>query len=80
MIGFGNAANIVSSNVFLTTEAPKYPTGFTTGLIFTALGFFLVCTGTLLLFQLNRTRDRKRIAMSNDEKEIDDNRHFRFHL
>ncbi len=33
LLGFGNSCNFVSSNVFITHEAPKYPTGFTTGLL-----------------------------------------------
>lgn len=27
MIGLGNAAGLIASNVFITTEAPYYPTG-----------------------------------------------------
>ncbi|KAH8201888.1 hypothetical protein TruAng_003975 [Truncatella angustata] len=30
--GFGNACNFVSSNVFITSEAPRYPTAFSVGL------------------------------------------------
>lgn len=80
MIGFGNCANLVSSNVFLSTEAPRYPTGFTTGLFFTALGFCLVVTGTMLLSLMNKARERKLENMSAEDRASEAVTHFRFHL
>lgn len=80
MIGFGNCANLVSSNVFITSEAPRYPTGTTTGLCFTALGFCLVSTGTLVLFLLNKKRERKLMSMSAEEKATEAATHFWYHI
>ncbi|KAL3473163.1 MFS general substrate transporter [Aspergillus californicus] len=37
--GFGNCANFVASNVFITGQSPAYPVGFGTGLGVTALAF-----------------------------------------
>ncbi|KAL7905194.1 aldehyde dehydrogenase family domain-containing protein [Trichoderma velutinum] len=36
-LGMGNCANFVASNVFITKQAPKYPTGFATGVGFATL-------------------------------------------
>lgn len=80
MISFGNCANIVSSNVFITTQAPRYPAGFTTGIVFTALGFCLACLGTILLVLMNRARAKRRGQMSEDEKEADSKLTFKFHI
>ncbi|KAI9756266.1 MAG: hypothetical protein M4579_003933 [Chaenotheca gracillima] len=57
-IGFGNLGGIVASNIFLTTEAPRYPTGYGT-----ALGLLGLCavSCTVMLVGViieNRKRDR----------------------
>lgn len=80
MIGFGNSANLVSSNVFLSSEAPRYPTGFTTGLVFTIVGFCLVSTVTLLLVLKNKRRATKLVGLNAEEKAIEAETHFKFHL
>ncbi|KAL7940498.1 aldehyde dehydrogenase family domain-containing protein [Trichoderma barbatum] len=36
-LGIGNCANFVASNVFITKQAPTYPTGFATGVGFATL-------------------------------------------
>ncbi|KAI0137036.1 major facilitator superfamily domain-containing protein [Xylariales sp. AK1849] len=46
--GFGNSCNFVASNVFITKEAPRYPTAFSTGLVIQSIG--LVSCITLVLF------------------------------
>ncbi|KAH9897465.1 major facilitator superfamily domain-containing protein [Xylariomycetidae sp. FL2044] len=78
MVGFGNCANFISSNVFITTERPRYPTGFSTGLGFTALGFVLVSTGFGLLYMKNKKRDSLRAHMSDSEREAHDEVYFKF--
>lgn len=80
MISFGNCANIVSSNIFITIQAPRYPTGFTTGLIFTTLGFCLACLGTVLLVLMNRSREKRRGQMSDGEREADSKLNFKLHI
>lgn len=80
MIGFGNCANLVSSNVFLSAEAPQYPTGFTTGLFFTSLGFCLVSIATLLCVWHNKKSKRALMSMTAEEKASKANTHFRFHI
>ncbi|KFY53404.1 hypothetical protein V496_07616 [Pseudogymnoascus sp. VKM F-4515 (FW-2607)] len=48
-LGIGNCANFISSNVFITEEAPKYPTGFTAGLAITAVGGGMLIIVVLLM-------------------------------
>ncbi|KAI1400476.1 major facilitator superfamily domain-containing protein [Hypoxylon fuscum] len=78
MVGFGNCANFISSNVFITTERPRYPTGFATGLSFTILGFVLTLTAFTLFFVLNRRRDRIRAQMTHAQRESYDELYFKF--
>lgn len=79
-VGFGNAANFVSSNVFIKGQAPRYPVGFTTGLVFTCVGFCLVSLGAFLLAMMNKKREARRAGMSEEEREADDEVYFKFHL
>ncbi|KAF2644101.1 MFS general substrate transporter [Massarina eburnea CBS 473.64] len=60
IMGLGNCANFVASNVFKKTEAPFYPTGFGTGLGLTIAGavFCLMHFGFLWLH--NRRLEKKR--------------------
>lgn len=60
VLGLGNCANFVASNVFITKQAPFYPTGFRTGLGITLLGAVgcLVFLGCLVMH--NRKLDAKR--------------------
>ncbi|OTA55478.1 MFS general substrate transporter [Hypoxylon sp. EC38] len=78
MVGFGNCANFISSNVFITTQRPRYPTGFATGLSFTLLGFVLTCTAFVLLFLSNKKRDRARATMTDEQRESYDELYFKF--
>ncbi|KAI0007452.1 major facilitator superfamily domain-containing protein [Xylariaceae sp. FL0662B] len=78
MIGFGNCANFISSNVFITTEQPRYPTGFTNGLAFTLLGFVLACVEFGLLYTKNRKREQIRAQITDAEREHYDEVHFKF--
>ncbi|ORY66071.1 major facilitator superfamily domain-containing protein [Pseudomassariella vexata] len=80
MIGFGNCANFISSNVFIRAEAPRYQTGFTTGLVFTVVGFFLVSSGCALLVVKNQKRETARASMSDAERERHDELYFKFVL
>ncbi|KAI1248420.1 hypothetical protein MGN70_009618 [Eutypa lata] len=78
MIGFGNCANFVSTNVFIVTERPRYPTGFSVGLGFTALGMVLVVFTFGILVMKNRERERLRANMTDEEREVYDEVHFKF--
>jgi len=79
-VSFGNSANLVSSNVFIKTQSPRYFTGFRNGLVFTCIGFTLVCVATLLCIYRNRIRETRRAAMSDDERERDDQVNFKLHI
>lgn len=57
MIGFGNCGNLVSSNVFITDETPRFKTGFGTGLGLNILGVVASTTLELYCWMANRRRD-----------------------
>ncbi|KAI1465823.1 MFS general substrate transporter [Daldinia caldariorum] len=78
MVGFGNCANFISSNAFITTEHPQYPTGVATGLAFTILGFVLTWVVFILLILGNKRRDRIRAQLTDDEREHYNELHFKF--
>lgn len=60
ILGIGNCANFVSSNMFIKHEAPFYPTAFRTGLGITVAGAVLCLVYVSLLWRHNRTLDGKR--------------------
>ncbi|OTB07664.1 hypothetical protein M426DRAFT_8658 [Hypoxylon sp. CI-4A] len=78
MVGFGNCANFVSSNVFITTERPRYPTGARTGLAFTLAGFVLTIIAFLALFLSNKRRDEIRARITDAERAGYDELHLKF--
>lgn len=80
MVGFGNCANLVSSNVFITNQAPHYLTGMITGVVFTCLGLLLVCLTAVVLAVLNRRRAHRLAGMLADEREHENLVTFKLHL
>ena len=82
MVGLGNAGGIVASNVFITSQAPLYPTGYGT-----SLGLFAmtVIVSTVLVLGMraeNHKRDRgerdHRLAEPDADNLGDDHPSFRF--
>lgn len=67
-LGIGNCANFVASNVFVTLESPKYPTGFATGVGIAALSILALLVVTLALARHNC----KRVLEHKDESEDQD--------
>lgn len=67
-LGLGNCANFVSSNVFITTQAPKYPVGFGTGLGITAFSFPLFVVVMIIFKRHNAMIDKKRAALAPGEE------------
>jgi hypothetical protein len=57
MIGIGNCGNLVSSNVFITDQSPRYKTGFSTGLGLNILGVVASTALELYCWMANRRRD-----------------------
>ncbi|KAI0146774.1 major facilitator superfamily domain-containing protein [Pestalotiopsis sp. NC0098] len=80
MVGFGNCANFISSNVFIKAEAPRYVTGFTNGLVFTIVGMLLTLLGCALLVVKNKKREAARARMTDSEREAYDDVYFKFVL
>ena len=56
-LGFGNGANLISSNMFITGQAPRYPTAFRVGTSFAVIGGVATGLFTLLLARENRKLD-----------------------
>ncbi|KAF2166673.1 hypothetical protein M409DRAFT_23304 [Zasmidium cellare ATCC 36951] len=79
-VGFGNRANFVSSNVFITGQAPRYRTGFANGLGWTCSGFALVCFTTLLLSIKNKRRADRVSRLSVEERAPEEQKSFKFLL
>ncbi|KAK4076569.1 uncharacterized protein Triagg1_4172 [Trichoderma aggressivum f. europaeum] len=76
-LGMGNCANFVASNVFITKQAPKYPTGFATGVGFATLATVSILLVTGALAWHNRRFDRKH---RDGGENVEDQEHFRYIL
>jgi hypothetical protein len=70
-LGLGNCANFVSSNIFITKQAPRYPVGFATGLSLTALSFPLMLLTMFLVWKHNKKIEKKEAALGPGE-QLDD--------
>ena len=82
MIGFGNSGGLIASNIFITSQAPRYPVGYGT-----SLGLLWMCGAacTVLFFGVgaeNKRRDRGERDWRLDGEDADnlgdDHPHFRF--
>jgi hypothetical protein len=71
ILGIGNCANFVSSNVFIKHEAPYYPTAFRTGLGVTAAGAVLCSVYVGLLWRHNRKLDGTKSRSSDGDASGD---------
>jgi MFS family permease len=71
VLGFGNCANFVATNVFIKTEAPYYPTAFRTGLAITVIGGVVCLSYAGLLWRHNQKLARKRMynVGADDQQE-----------
>ncbi|KAF2269955.1 MFS general substrate transporter [Lojkania enalia] len=71
ILGLGNCANFVATNVFIKAEAPFYPTGFRTGLGLTIAGAMFCLIFVALLWWHNQKLDSKRreVGGEDDQKE-----------
>ncbi|ORY07016.1 major facilitator superfamily domain-containing protein [Clohesyomyces aquaticus] len=71
ILGLGNCANFVASNVFIKKEAPYYPTGFRTGLGLAITGA-VVCLGYVsVLWWHNQKLDRKRAEHGGEDGQTE---------
>jgi hypothetical protein len=86
MIGLGNCGNLVSSNVFITTQTPWFKTGFSTGLGLNILGIVASSALELYCWMANRRRDagKENTKLDNSSEVIrdlgDDHPDFRYIL
>lgn len=71
VLGFGNCANFVATNVFIKAEAPYYPTAFRTGLAITVVGGVVCLSYAALLWRHNQKLARKRVHDSGEDDQVD---------
>jgi hypothetical protein len=76
ILGVGNCANFVSSNVFIKHEAPYYPTAFRTGLGVTIAGSVLCVVYVGLLWRHNQKVSKRRCEIGGSE--VDDHEVYRY--
>lgn len=69
ILGLGNCANFVASNVFIKKEAPFYPTGFRTGLGLTIAGAVICLVYVALLWRHNQKLARKRAELGGEDDQ-----------
>ncbi|KAI1879224.1 hypothetical protein JX265_002178 [Neoarthrinium moseri] len=77
LLGIGNCANFVSSNVFISAQSPHYPVGFGTGLAITVLSFPIMLLTMVIFIVHNKSIDRKIAALQPGE-ELDDQTDYKF--
>jgi Major Facilitator Superfamily len=77
-LGIGNCANFVASNVFITTQAPRYPTGFATGVGFACLSIVTLILVVIALMWHNKEFDRRHPNTGADA--VEDQEDFRYVL
>jgi hypothetical protein len=69
-IGFGNSANFVSANVFITSQKPSYKTGFSAGLAITIIGLVAGCCLESLLWMKNKQADEREARGEKETKMV----------
>ncbi|KAH6625344.1 major facilitator superfamily domain-containing protein [Boeremia exigua] len=71
VLGFGNCANFVATNVFIKAQAPYYPTAFRTGLVITVAGggFCLIYAGLLWRHNQKLARERRQDGGEDDQRK-----------
>ncbi|KAF2818662.1 MFS general substrate transporter [Ophiobolus disseminans] len=74
ILGIGNCANFVASNVFIKKEAPRYPTAFRTGLGLTVAGAVFCLAYVGILWQHNQKLAKKR----SETGAVDDQKEYRY--
>lgn len=78
-MGFGNSANFVSSNMFITNEAPYYPTAFRVGTSLAISGAAATLLLALLLWLENSKLERieKSGSIAGEQPEVSNSVSFR---
>ncbi|KUJ19372.1 MFS transporter [Mollisia scopiformis] len=66
MIGLGNYGNLISSNVFITEQTPRFQTGFGAGLAVTVVGLASSTIMEIVMFVKNRRR-----AAGKEDRKLD---------
>lgn len=66
----GNCGAFVSSNVFITAQAPKYHTGFSVGMGMNLMSMAMMTLLVVGLAMENRKRDQRRVEFDMDETNL----------
>lgn len=73
LAGIGNCSGLIASNIYLTAEAPKYPTGYGVSLGLAVMGLCCAVWLKIGYTRENRRRDKltaEDIARDWDEKRL----------
>lgn len=76
VLGFGNCANFIATNVFIKAEAPHYPTAFRAGLAITVAGGGFCLSYAALLWRHNLRLSRRREIEGGE----DDQKNYRYQI
>lgn len=71
ILGIGNCANFVASNVFIKKQAPFYPTAFRTGLGLTIAGAVFCVVYVAILWWHNKKLDKKRQEFGGEDNQVE---------
>ncbi|OAL44449.1 MFS general substrate transporter [Pyrenochaeta sp. DS3sAY3a] len=71
ILGIGNCANFVASNVFIKKQAPYYPTAFRTGLGLTIAGAVFCVVYVAILWWHNKKLDKKREEFGGEDNQVE---------
>lgn len=71
VLGFGNCANFVATNVFIKAESPYYSTAFRTGLAITVAGGGFCLAYAALLWRHNQALSRKWAVEGGEDNQRD---------
>ncbi|KAF2005679.1 MFS general substrate transporter [Amniculicola lignicola CBS 123094] len=71
ILGLGNCANFVASNVFFKKESPYYPTAYGTGLGLTVAGAAICLSYVGILFIHNKKLDKKQAEFGGEDNQTE---------
>lgn len=69
LIAIGSATGLISSNIFVTREAPRYMTALIINGTFSGVGFVLTISYSLYLRALNRRLEKNAGPVGDDSRE-----------
>ena len=71
ILGIGNCANFISSNIFIKTQAPRYPVAFRSGVAITAISIPTMIAVMIIFKRHNKKVDEKIAAGVELDEKVD---------